>query len=160
VSLERLLARLEELESRVVALELENAELRAENAELKRRLGQNSRNSSNPPSPDGPEQAPPPRSLRRATGRRPGKQPGTQGFSLALVDDPNEVFDYVPDGCRGCGADLDDAVSAGVVRRQVTDVPAGPDTVHSVRSAKPSLDSTLRTSDMISGSLVRGRHQS
>ena len=122
VSLERLLARLEELESRVVALELENAELRAENAELKRRLGQNSRNSSNPPSADGPGQAPPPRSLRRKTGRRPGKQPGAQGFSLELVDDPNVVLDYVPDSCRGCGAVLHDAASAGVVRRQVTDI--------------------------------------
>jgi transposase len=115
VSLERLLARLEELESRVVALE-------AENAELRRRLGQNSRNSSNPPSSDGPEQSPPPRSLRRKTGRKPGKQPGAQGFSLELVDDPNEVLDYVPDCCRGCGADLHDAGSAGVVRRQVTDI--------------------------------------
>jgi transposase len=46
-----------------------------------------------------------------------------------LVDDPNEVFDYVPDGCRGCGAGLHDAVSAGVVRRQVTDIAAAVATV-------------------------------
>jgi Family of unknown function (DUF6444) len=85
VSLERLLARLEELEARVAELEAENTALRAENAELKRRLGQNSRNSSKPPSADGSELAPPPRSLRRATGRKPGKQPGTQGFSLGPV---------------------------------------------------------------------------
>jgi transposase len=60
--------------------------------------------------------------LRRKTGRKPGKQPGAQGFSLELVDDPDEVFDYVPDCCRGCGAGLHDAASAGVVRRQVTDI--------------------------------------
>ena len=129
VSLECLLARLEELESRVVTLEVrnaelerENAELMAENAELKRRLAQNSRNSSKPPSSDGPERTPPPRSLRRKTGRKPGKQPGAQGFSLVLIDDPDEVFDYVPGCCRGCGADLHNAGSAGVVRRQVTDI--------------------------------------
>jgi hypothetical protein len=39
--------------------------LEAENVELKRRLAQNSRDSSKPPSSDGPEHAPPPRSLRR-----------------------------------------------------------------------------------------------
>lgn len=96
--------------------------LRAEVAELRRQVGQNSRNSSKPPSSDGPEQAPPPRSLRRKTGRKPGKQPGAQGFSLELVDDPDETFDYVPDCCRGCGAGLHGAAVAGVVRRQVTDI--------------------------------------
>jgi transposase len=96
--------------------------LEAENAELKRRLSQNSRNSSKPPSSDGLDQAPPPRSLRRRTGRKPGKQPGAQGFSLGLVDDPDETFDYVPACCAGCGAGLATAQEAGVVRRQVTDI--------------------------------------
>ncbi|MBB4689544.1 IS66 family transposase [Amycolatopsis jiangsuensis] len=129
VSLERLLARLEELESRVAVLEVrnvelerENAELRGENTELKRRLAQNSRNSSKPPSADGLEQSPPPRSLRRKTGRKPGKQPGAQGFSLALVEDPDEIIDHTPGCCRGCGTGLGTAVAVGVVRRQVTDI--------------------------------------
>jgi transposase len=129
MSLERLLARLEELESRVVALERENAELKAENAglwaenaDLKRRLAQNSRNSSRPPSADGPDQAPPPRSLRRKTGRKPGKQPGAEGAFLALVDDPDEVVDHVPACCGGCGTGLDTAATVGVMRRQVTDI--------------------------------------
>jgi transposase len=113
---------IEALTARLDTLEMRVGELEAENAELKRRLAQNSRNSSKPPASDGPEQVPPPRSLRRKTGRKPGKQPGAQGFSLELVDDPTEVFDYVPDCCRGCGAGLHDAASAGVVRRQVTDI--------------------------------------
>lgn len=129
VSLERLLARLEGLEARVVELEAENAALRkenaalrAENAELKRHLGQNSRNSSKPPSADGPQHSVPPRSLRHKTGRTPGKQPGAQGFSLSLVDDPDQVIDHVPDWCAGCGIGLGAAAQAGVLRRQVTDI--------------------------------------
>jgi hypothetical protein len=89
--------------------------LEAENAELQQRLAQNSRNSSKPPSSDTAEHTPPRRSLRSKTGHKPGKQPGAQGFSLKLIDDPHEVFDYVPDCCRGCGTDLHDAASAGVV---------------------------------------------
>lgn len=114
-TIEALTARLDALESRV-------GELEAENDELKRRLGQNSQNSSKPPSSDGPEQAPPPRSLRRRTGRKPGKQPGAEGFSLTLVDDPDETLDHLPACCSGCGAGLATAAEAGVVRRQVTDI--------------------------------------
>lgn len=121
-AIETLTAAVETLTARVAALEAENGVLRAENAELKRQLGQNSRNSSKPPSTDGPEQTPPPRSLRRTTGRKPGKQPGAQGCSLKLVDDPDEVIDHVPACCRDCGTGLALAVSAGVTRRQVRDV--------------------------------------
>jgi transposase len=114
-TIEVLTARLEALEARV-------GELEAENAELKRRVAQNSRNSSKPPSSDGPEQAVPPRSLRRKGGRKPGKQQGAQGFSLELTDDPDEIVDHLPGCCSGCGAGLAIAAQAGVVRRQVTDI--------------------------------------
>jgi transposase len=138
VSLERLVARLEELEARVAELEAENTALRAENTELKRRLGQNSRNSSKPPSADGLEQAPPPRSLRRATGRKPGKQPGTQGFSLGLTDDPDVVIEHIPAACRRCGSGLDTAMVVAMARHQVTDVPAVSVTVteHRIQSRR------------------------
>jgi transposase len=103
--------------------------LEAENAELKQRLAKNSRNSSKPPSSDGPEQTLPPRSLRRKTGRKPGKQPGAPGFSLRLVDNPDEIVDHVPGCCPGCGAGLDAAASLAVVRRQVTDIAPARSTV-------------------------------
>jgi transposase len=103
-------------------------ELQAEVAELKRRLGRNSRNSSQPPSADGPA-APAPRSTRRRSGRRPGKQPGAGGTTLGMVADPNEIVDHVPAACGGCGADLADAAAAGVVRRQVHDIPTVTPTV-------------------------------
>lgn len=65
----------------------------------------------------------PPRSLRKKTGRRPGKQPGSPGAALRRVDDPDEVVEHVPSSCTGCGVDLAEAAAAGVVRRQVHDIP-------------------------------------
>ena len=95
--------------------------LTARVAELERRLGRNSRNSSQPPSADGP--AAPARSTRRRSGRKPGKQPGTGGATLGLVADPDEIVDHVPEACGGCGAELAEAPQVGVVRRQVHDIP-------------------------------------
>lgn len=96
--------------------------LTARVAELERRLGLNSRNSSKPPSSDGLAKAPP-RSLRKESGRRPGKQPGSQGQTLRQVDDPDEVVEHRPVRCGGCGAGLAGAVLGSVVRRQEFDLP-------------------------------------
>jgi transposase len=97
--------------------------LQAEVAELKRRLGRNSSNSSQPPSADGPA-ALPSRAARRRSARRPGKQPGAGGSALLQTSDPDEIVDHVPAACGGCGNDLAGASTAGVVRRQVHDIPA------------------------------------
>jgi transposase len=97
--------------------------LQAEVADLKRQLGQNSRNSSKPPSSDSPFVKPAPKSLRRKSGKRPGGQPGHPGSTLALVDDPNERLRHEPGQCAGCGADLAEAPEVGVERRQVFDLP-------------------------------------
>jgi transposase len=90
-------------------------------AELERRLGRHPRNSSQPPSADGP--ATPLRSTRRRSGRRPGKQPGAGGSALFQVGAPDEFIDHVPDACTGCGCDLAGAPGTSVVRRQVHDIP-------------------------------------
>jgi len=103
-------------------LEQRVAELEAETAELKRRLAQNSRNSSRPPSSDGLAK-PAPKSLRRPSGRKPGGQPGHEGGHLAQVAAPDEVIDHVPSSCGGCGADLGDGVDVGRHARQVFDLP-------------------------------------
>lgn len=97
--------------------------LEAEVAELKRQLGQNSRNSSRPPSSDSPFAKPVPESLRRKSGKKPGGRPGHPGATLALVADPNEWKRHEPGACRGCGAGLADAPEVGVERRQVFDLP-------------------------------------
>lgn len=91
-------------------------------AELSRLLGQNSGNSSLPPSSDRGKQ-PTRQQRRRGSGRKPGKQPGAPGSTLDMVADPDEVIDHLPGACVGCGADLHDAECAGVMVRQVRDVP-------------------------------------
>jgi transposase/uncharacterized coiled-coil protein SlyX len=96
--------------------------LQAEVVELKRRLGRNSGNSSQPPSADGPGVSPL-RVARRRSGRKPGKQPGAGGSALLQISDPDEVIDHVPAACGGCGADLVGASAAGMVRRQIHDIP-------------------------------------
>jgi transposase len=111
-------------------LAAENAELRAmvealkvQVAELTRRLEQNSRNSSRPPSSDSPFVKPEPKSLRRKSGRKPGGQQGHPGSTLARVADPDERLRYEPGPCVGCGADVADGAEVGVERRQVFDLP-------------------------------------
>jgi transposase len=90
-------------------------------AELQRRLGQNSRNSSEPPSSDGPGK--PARRSSSGSGRSPGKQPGAPGVTLSRVADPDVVIDHMPQACRGCGSALASAADAGTVVRQVVDIP-------------------------------------
>jgi transposase len=112
----------EELAALVVAQAAEIERLTARVAELERRLGLTSRNSSRPPSSDGLVK-PPPRSLRKRDGRRPGGQPGSPGAALSQVDDPDEVIVHRPAACGGCGAALAGAVLGSVGRRQVFDLP-------------------------------------
>ena len=90
--------------------------------QLEARLGKNSQNSSKPPSSDAFVK-PPPRSLRRASGRKPGKQQGDQGFGLEPRPDPDEVVVHVPGACRSCGGDLGGAPVVGEQVRQVFDLP-------------------------------------
>jgi transposase len=122
-SYEELAAENGELRAVVEALTGRLDALEAENAELKRRLGQNSRNSSKPPSSDSPFVKPEPRSLRRRSGRKPGGQPGHPGSTLGLVDNPQERLRHEPGPCTGCGADLGEAPEVGIERRQVFDLP-------------------------------------
>jgi transposase len=91
---------------------------------LEARAGKNSRNSSQPPSSDNPFTKPPPRSLRKRSGLRPGKQPGDPGARLEPARSPDRVRVHVPGRCEGCGDDLGPAVVLGEQRRQVFDLPA------------------------------------
>lgn len=115
-------AALADRDARIEALTAENRKLAEENAELRRRLGQNPRNSDLPPSSEGLSK-PAPKSLRGRSGRRPGGQPGHVGRTLRQVENPDQIVRHEPDACEGCGAGLAGAPEAGVVRRQVFEIP-------------------------------------
>lgn len=112
----------ERLRQLVVELGQANEALVQRVSELERRLGRNSRNSNTPPSAEGYTK-PPPRSSRRASGRKSGGQPGSPGATLRQVPDPDEVVVHVPSACRGCGASLAGAPVTSTEVRQVADLP-------------------------------------
>jgi transposase len=97
-------------------------ELAAAVADLTARLGQNSSNSSVPPSQD-PPSTPKPKSLRHKTGRHPGGQQGHKGTTLELADHPDQVHVHQPSQCARCGASLAEAPTTQVSRHQVVDIP-------------------------------------
>ena len=110
-------------------LAAENAELKAglaqaleRIAELEARLGMSSRNSGKPPSSDGLAK-PAPKSLRKKSGRGPGRPKGQPGTTLRQVEDPDREVTHEPAACCGCGAGLESAELAAVERRQVFDLP-------------------------------------
>src|SRR3954454_1869417 len=93
----------------LATLRLDNATLRTQNAalqervrELEARLGQNSSNSSRPPSSDLPQA--PARPKASPTGRKRGGQPGHRGACRGLlpVEQVDEVVVVVPEQCRHC----------------------------------------------------------
>ena len=98
------------------------AEARQRIAELEARLRQTPRNSSRPPSSEG-LQKPPPRSLRKKGGRRPGGQDGHAGATLAQVARPDREVRHEPARCGRCGAGPGGRPVTGVERRQVFDLP-------------------------------------
>ena len=123
VAVAQLAARYAQLETAQARL----AELAEQIEELRRRLGKDSSTSSRPPSSDSPHtKKPRDRSLRRKSGRRPGKQPGAQSSTLRQSPDPDERVECWPVVCRACGADLSGATVTGVAKRQVFEAQPAP----------------------------------
>ena len=116
------LAELTALQAEAAGLRERAAGLEAQVADLAARLGQNSQNSSRPPSSDGLAK-PAPRSLRAKTGRKPGRPKGQPGATMQLSDHSDVVVRHEPTCCSRCAAGLAGAPQEGVVRRQVTEIP-------------------------------------
>jgi transposase len=100
--------------------------LRARVQELEARLGQNSTNSSRPPSSDPPET--PARPPTPPTGRSRGAQPGHAAHQRVLVpvEQVDQVIDHWPATCQHCAAALTPAAVHPVdepTRHQVTELP-------------------------------------
>jgi transposase len=83
------------------------AELEARLRELEARLGRNASNSSIPPSANPPDAPPPVR--KKATGRKPGGQPGHSAYlrvRLPVERLSEPITHYWPEICEGCHDDL------------------------------------------------------
>lgn len=110
----QLLQIIAEQQAQILALEARVAELEA-------RLGQNSQNSSQPPSSDPPTVV---RTRRPPSGRTPGGQPGHEGHQRMVLpaDQVDAIVAVKPRRCRRCRGRL---VGADVApyRHQVTEVP-------------------------------------
>lgn len=87
---------------------------------LEDRLGQNSSNSSRPPSTDWFRK---PKNLKVKTGRSPGGQKGHKGSNLKMVEDPDHITEHNVSTCIGCGCSLKKISPAGYRKRQVFDLP-------------------------------------
>lgn len=98
--------RIEQLEDRVKGLE--------------RQLGQNSKNSSKPPSSDGMRK---PTNSRKPGGKK-GAPKGHQGHTLSFTLHPDEIKEYRASVCGACQRSLEHVPDQGYEKRQVFDVPA------------------------------------
>jgi transposase len=113
----------------IQALRNENAELwvqftalASELASLRERIGRSSRNSSRPPSSDGPGFKPPER--RKGSGRKRGGQQGHPGAGPELlpIERVDAVMDHHPDSCRHCGTLLE-GEDPEPLRHQLIEIP-------------------------------------
>jgi len=95
--------------------------LEATITDLKAQLGQDSSNSSRPPSSD--RFKPTPRPLRRPSGRKPGGQAGHQGTTLPMNPHPDHVIDHCPANCDNCGTTLNGIEPSKTEQRQIVDLP-------------------------------------
>jgi transposase len=112
--------RIAELEVQLAQAHERIRSLEEENAELRARLGQNSTNSSRPPSQD-------PTQLRRKpkppSGRKRGGQPGHPRHEREPTP-PDEVHEEVPAKCDLCGSALK-GVDPKPLRHQFIDIVSG-----------------------------------
>ena len=112
--------RIVELEAKVVRLESLVEKLLDKIDDLTHR--KNSRNSSVSPSKD--ENRPlKTKSLRVNQGKKLGGQPGHEGSTLEMAENPSIIIEHKPDFCNHCGEDLFHEPSTFILRRQVVDIP-------------------------------------
>ena len=94
----------------ILMLSRENTQMKARIEVLERELlryktRKDSNNSSLPPSKD--ENRPPrTRSLREKGGRKAGGQPGHDGNTLKMTDNPDEIVEHRACFCPECGKDV------------------------------------------------------
>ena len=82
--------------------------------DLEARLGQNSSNSSRPPSSDAPYNKPKRKPPEAPSGRKAGGQPGHEGRTREAAE-PDDVQDRTPTHCKHCGLEFPPGTAVGDV---------------------------------------------
>ena len=110
------------VEGLVATFQEQVEQLRGQVKELQERLALDSHNSSKPPSSNPPAQRT--KSLRTASGKKSGAQPGHRGTTLQASSTPEQVVEHVATTCPDCGHSLREVKGRpSGDRRQVFDVP-------------------------------------
>jgi transposase len=112
----------QEQQQEIEQLRAQLTALATELASLRERIGRSSRNSSKPPSSDGPGFKPPER--RKGSGRKRGGQPGHPGSGPERlpIERVDEVVEHHPAACRRCGTLLQ-GNDPEPLRHQVIEIP-------------------------------------
>ena len=110
-------------EREIQQLRAEVKQLTALVLELKERLGQNSRNSSKPPSSDSPRDKPK-KKKRGKKKRKRGGQKGHKGHHrVRLPESQVEIVDHFPPECENCWKPLPETPDPNASWHQTTEIP-------------------------------------
>lgn len=119
---EAVIALVEQLYALIEPQQVQLATLTARVKELEDQLATNSRNSSKPPSSDGAGRQT--QSLRTASDKKSGGQPGHAGTTLKQVPVPDVRLPHPPVACAACGTSLEKVAGRLTAeRRQIFDLP-------------------------------------
>ncbi len=62
-------------------------------------------------------------SLRTKSSKKIGGQPGHEGNTLKMVENPDQIINHKPDFCNCCGNNLSDKPEKLLLKRQIIDIP-------------------------------------
>lgn len=89
--------------------------------ELEGMVNKNSCNSHKPPGSDGYKKKI--KNNREPSGRKAGGQPGHEGKTLQMTENPDYVIAHTVECCKHCGVDLKNVKAKKYYRKQVHDLP-------------------------------------